>query len=661
MCGISGLFTDKPIDWTTTLTSIADRIIHRGPDGQGIWFNSVSRIGFAHCRLAILDLSVAGHQPMHSKSGRFTICFNGEIYNYREIRSELVSLGHHFNSDCDTEVILAAVEQWGVANAPQRLRGMFAFAIWDEQMAQLHLVRDRVGIKPLYYGSVGSSFVFASELHAFRSLGSAELEIDRNALAMYMRLGYIPTPYSVYQNIFKLPQGTLLTISREQLANWGRVAFSPFPDDQSTVTPQRFWDVGQIYHTGFENSFHGSFNDAVLESEQLLDQAIRYRMIADVPLGAFLSGGIDSSVIVTLMQRASPQAINTFSIGVEGHSYDESADAERLATHLGTNHTKIFVTAQDALNVVPHLSEIYDEPFADSSQIPTYLLSKITRQHVTVALSGDGGDEVFGGYNRYIHGPQQLARLRYLPVPIRRILATALSRGPWWLYGAMLKILAPVLPSAINNRWLEITIPKLANLLESKSQREFYDRVTLLWPTEILVNGGKQLPTLLRDLDQRAFLPGSHEMRCRDILSYHADDILTKVDRASMAVSLEVRVPFIDHHVIAFAAKLPENYLIENGKGKLVLREILTRHLPDTFSFGTNKRGFSIPLADWLRGPLKDWAAELLDPQKLAAQGFLNANLVHQTWQQHQSGQREWAYRLWNVLMFQAFLEKHHG
>ncbi|QDT12271.1 Asparagine synthetase [glutamine-hydrolyzing] 1 [Planctomycetes bacterium K23_9] len=596
---------------------------------------------------------------MHSNGGRFTITFNGEIYNFREIRSALESLGHGFKSDCDTEVILAAVEQWGLTEAVERLHGMFAFGLYDQRLQTLQLVRDRVGIKPLYYGWNDEGFMFASELHAMRTIQNWQPTINRDALCMFMRYGYVPTPYSIYENVYKLIPGSVLTLTKDELRSPAG-GFSPFATDSSS-SPSKYWSVEDVYESGGSNLFQGTLADAVAECENVLSDAIEARMVADVPLGAFLSGGIDSSTIVTLMQEKSSRPVKTFTIGIKDHAYDESSDAKKLADFLGTDHTEHFVSASDALDVVPNLQQYYDEPFADSSQIPTYLLSKITREHVTVALSGDGGDEVFGGYNRYIHAPKILDRLNWVPNLMRQGLAGALLHGPWSLYGAGLKLLSPVLPESMNDRWLEITIPKFADLLSSRSQREFYDRVTLLWPTDALVLNGHRTQTRLTDVDGLKFAAGSSEMRCRDLLSYHPDDILTKVDRASMAVSLEARVPFVDHKVLEFATRLPESFLTGNGKGKVVLRELLKSKLPDSFTFGKNKRGFSIPLADWLRGPLKEWAAALLDRQKIESQGFLNADLVQRTWDEHQSGTKEYAYRLWNVLMFQAFLEAHHS
>lgn len=658
MCGIAGIASPSRDDAVATCSRMVEAIRHRGPDGSGQWNAENVPLALGHRRLAILDLSENGCQPMVSPSGRFVLTFNGEIYNFASLRDDLRMLGHRFRSDSDTEVLLAAVEQYGVLEACKKLRGMFAFAAWDATLRKLYLVRDRVGIKPLYYGWIDGGFAFASELHALRAIPDWQPGICRNALTMYMRYGYIPTPFSIYKGVYKLPPGTILSISRDQFSRSSE-AFSPFPDDGES-SPKRFWNVVDVYHRGHDNRFTGTRDEAVAECERLLSDAIEARMVSDVPLGAFLSGGIDSSTTVTLMQALSSKPIRTFTIGVEGHTYDESEDAKKLAKHLGTDHTEYRLSSSEALDVVPNLQAYYDEPFADSSQIPTYLLSQITRQHVTVALSGDGGDEVFGGYNRYIHSPRILEKLGKAPMPVRNFVAKVLMKGPWTLYGLGLKGLAPVLPESLNDRWLEITIPKIADLLESRTQAEFYDRVTLLWPTDDLVLGGRQSQTLLSSIDGSNFGPGSHEMRCRDLMSYHVDDILTKVDRASMAVSLEVRVPFIDHQVIEFAACLPEKFIAAGGEGKLLLREILKKRLPSEFQFGTNKRGFSIPLASWLRGPLRDWAESLLNHQRIESEGFLNVNLVRATWQDHLSGSKEWSYRLWNVLMFQAFLETHH-
>jgi len=658
MCGIAGIIPFSSSRQFENCQRMVAAIRHRGPDANEVWNSECNSVALGHSRLAILDLSPRGRQPMRSASGRFTITYNGEVYNFREIRSALEKLNHTFQSDCDTEVILAAIEQWGLEHAVPKLDGMFAFCLWDQKQRKIHLIRDRVGIKPLYYGWYTGGFTFASELHAIRAIPGWYGEIDRDALTMYMRYGYVPAPRSIYQNTYKLAPASILTLEVDRISD--RADFSPMPD-ATPFSPKRFWRVEDAYERGASSPFTGTMEEAVSASEDVLSKAIQARMVADVPLGAFLSGGIDSSSIVTLMQKSSARPVKTFTIGVEGHAYDESSDASRLAEFLGTEHHEHRLSVSKALEIVPKLTEYYDEPFADSSQIPTYLLSKVTRQDVTVALSGDGGDEVFGGYNRYIHAPKMIERLKWIPHLTRRGTAYALENGPWKMYAKLLKLFAPVLPEAINDRWLEITIPKLADLIAAKDHRDFYDRVTLLWPTDDLVLSGKRVESLLSLLDGQRSNGGSRQMRCLDLLGYHTDDILAKVDRASMAVSLEARVPFIDHRVIEFAATLPEEYLIQEGMGKMPLRRILDKHLPESFEFGKNKRGFSIPLADWLRGPLRNWAETLLEENRLQQQGYLNADLVRRIWSEHIDGTKEWSYRIWNVLMFQAFLERHHA
>ena len=660
MCGITGYFTApnrklaRPV--FDQIGRMTQPLSHRGPDDDGTWVEG--NVALGHRRLSILDTSSRGRQPMTSPSGRYVITYNGEVYNFQAIRDELVSFGFEFQTSTDTEVIVAATERWGPQGVVARLTGMFAYAIWDKQSRSLFLARDRVGIKPLYYGWFDGQFAFASELHAFRQLTDWMPKISRRALTLYLRYGYVPAPFSIYEKTYKLPQGSWLSLNQESL---GRQPdeFSAYPDAHEACCPQRYWRVESTFNQGTWDVFSGTPQEGVEAAEAVLCHAVKQRMISDVPLGAFLSGGIDSAVIVTLMQAMSSEPVKTFTLGVEGHTYDESSDARRLSDILGTAHTEYRVTDSDALSVVESLNDIYDEPFADSSQIPTYLVSRITRKHVTVALSGDGGDEVFGGYNRYVYGPKMMRRFAWLPLRLRKQIGDAVRNGRWDRYESILRLLRPILPAAMNDRWLGITIPKIADLMASSDVDEAYDRLTADSRCDRFLRDfhlGTPLVSFLPGVDGDA---GVRSMMCRDLLSYHCDDILVKVDRASMSNSLEVRVPFVDHQVIDFATTLPHQMLIRDGQGKWPLRQILKKRVPD-YQVQESKRGFSVPLAQWLRGPLRDWCEGLLDTRRMEDEGFLNADVVASVWHEHLSEKKDWADSLWKVLMFQDFLNHQH-
>lgn len=644
MCGIAG-FLDEKRRWddgrlNAAAAEMAATLRHRGPDASATWADARAGIAFGHTRLSIVDLSAAGGQPMTSSCGRCVITYNGEVYNAGELREELERSGRRFRGHSDTEVIVEGCAAWGVAETVRRLIGMFAFALWDHTEGALTLVRDRLGIKPLYWGRQDGRLVFASELKALKPLPGWHAEIDRQALASFMRYSYVPAPASIYKRIFKLRPGTMLRVAAgkepEITAYWSL----PLPAEPEASHPRELSD-----------------EDAADGLEELLFDAVKRRLVADVPLGAFLSGGIDSSTVVALMQRASNKPVRTFSIGFHEDVYNEAQHAKEVAAHLGTDHTEQYVTPGEAREVIPRLPSIYDEPFADSSQIPTLLVSAMTREHVTVALSGDGGDELFAGYNRYVQG-LRLARLRAMaPRPLRAMAGRALTALPpqGWdrLYRAV--------PAAMRPRLAGDKMHKLASVLP-EDDIGYYRKLVSQWdPAWTLVDGAREPQDIGSDRALRArFTDPVAWMQYLDTLTYLPDDILTKVDRASMAVSLEARVPILDHRVVEFAWSLPHHQKIRNGTSKWLLRQVLHRLVPRQI-VERPKMGFGVPIDSWLRGPLKEWAEDLLAESELAKDGILHAAPIREKWAEHLSGRRNWQYLLWNVLMFQAWLrgEKH--
>lgn len=621
---------------------MADALRHRGPDAAGVWVDEEAHIGLAHRRLSILDLSPAGHQPMVSASGRYVIAFNGEIYNHLELRQDLQGTAE-WRGRSDTEALLAGFDAWGLEATLRNIVGMFAIALWDRLKRVLYLARDRMGEKPLYYGWQSGMFVFGSELKALTAYPSFDAEINRDALTLFLRHNAIPAPYSIYRGIHKLPPGTFLQVQAGQV----------------DVLPVAYWAARSAAEAGQRNLFRGSDAEAAVELERMLGQAVGGQMVADVPLGAFLSGGIDSSTVVALMQAQSARPVKTFTIGFNEAGYDEAPHASAVARHLGTEHTELYVTPQDAMAVIPSLPDIYDEPFADSSQVPTYLVSRLARGHVTVSLSGDGGDELFGGYNRYFWARDIWRKLGWVPRPLRAALAGALTTLPPAAWDTVMQKLGRWLPASLRYANPGDKLHKAAEILAVRSAEEIYLGLVSHWrqPARLVANSQEPM-TLLTDPAHRAELPDfEHRMMLLDTVTYLPDDILTKVDRAAMAVSLESRVPLLDHRVVEFAWTLPLTMKIRNGQGKWLLRQVLYRHVPQAL-MERPKMGFGVPIGHWLRGPLRGWAEDLLSESRLQREGFFRPAPVRQKWKEHLSGKRNWQYHLWDVLMFQAWLER---
>jgi asparagine synthase (glutamine-hydrolysing) len=648
MCGIAGLFRPGGGD-ASALTGyakqMADRLTHRGPDAGDVWANAAAGIAFGHRRLSILDLSEAGAQPMHSDCGRFTVTFNGEIYNHLDIRCELEAAGAapNWRGHSDTETLLYAVRQWGVAGALQRLIGMFAFALWDEKEQMLALCRDRFGEKPLFYGWCGRDLVFASELKALAVHPEWSPSLDRNALTAYMRYSYVPAPSTIWRSIKKLPSASFVMFAADALPG-------------SMPEPSPYWSVRNQVVAAQSWRFADEA-EATEELQRLLSIAIKRQCLSDVPLGAFLSGGIDSSTIVALMQAQASQPVRTFTIGFANSAFNEAADARKVASHLGTSHTELEVDPKTAMDVIPALPRMYDEPFADSSQIPTHLVAALARQHVTVALSGDGGDELFGGYNRHVWGGQLNARFGRMPAPLRRLTSALLNAVAPEPAGSLARLAQPLLPSRLQIRRAGDQLAKLARIIGSESFDDMYRLLCSIDsdPSQTVLQGEESTDWSTAEMAKLTLpLDLLDRMTLADSLSYLTDDILQKVDRAAMAVSLETRVPFLDKDVVEFAAKIPPAMKVRAGRGKWLVRQVLYKHVPAAL-IDRPKAGFSIPLDDWLRGALKAWASDLLSPDRLRRQGLFDPKRVEQKLGEHMSGRRNHGYWLWNVLMAQAW------
>lgn len=655
MCGIAGYLGAAPFHAEdghgAVLRQMTDSLAHRGPDDAGYWCDAEQAMALGHRRLSIVDLSPAGHQPMHSATRRHVLVFNGEIYNHLQLREELAAAraAPAWRGHSDTETLLAGFEAWGVRATVERAVGMFAFAVWDRQSCTLTLGRDRIGEKPLYYGRQGQGreavFLFGSELAALRAHPRFEHMIDRGALCLQMRHNCIPSPHSIYQGIAKLPPGCLLSVSAQQ------------PEPQLV----RYWSATEAAVAGCARPFSGSPEEAVERLDGLLRDAVRMQMVADVPLGAFLSGGVDSSTVVALMQAQSARPVKTFSIGFDEEGYNEAEYAKAVARHLGTEHTELYVGGAEARELVPGLHEMYDEPFSDSSQLPTALVSRLARQHVTISLSGDAGDELFCGYNRYEFAARLWSSIAASPLPLRRLAARAITGVPVAAWNRALRGLGRFAPSSLRGQNPGDKLHKGAAVLSCASLDRLYLGLVSHWDDPAaLVLGAQEPPTVLTGAAPALpGLDGIQRMMALDLLTYLPDDILVKVDRAAMQVSLETRVPFLDHRVVEFAWQLPQAMKLRDGCSKWALRQVLYLYVPKAL-IERPKMGFGIPVGDWLRGPLRDWAEDLLDESRLRREGYFDPAGIRSRWNEHLSGRRNWQYQLWDVLMFQSWLGGTH-
>lgn len=643
MCGIAGVMvpTGDTVN-PARLKAMTDVIAHRGPDGAGTWISRDGRVGLGHRRLSIIDLSPAGAQPMASASGRYVVSFNGEIYNFAALRREMEGLGVRFRGHSDTEVMLAAFEQWGVSASLPRLAGMFALAVWDGVDNVVCIARDRIGIKPLYYSTVGGGFAFASELRPLVVWQGELPSISAQGFTEFLRLGYVPGPASIFEGIHKFPPGCFAVFRSGVLSE-----------------PQPYWSLTDAVRAGIAQPVIDA-NRALVALEEKLRGAVASHMVSDVPLGAFLSGGIDSSTVVALMQTQSTRPVKTFAIGFNERGYDEAQHAAAVARHLGTEHTELYVTDADARAVIPQLPDVYDEPFADASQIPTFLVSRLTRQHVTVALSGDGGDELFAGYNRYVFVSRFWKQLQALPLSLRRLAARALSRPSPAAWDAFFDRVDSFLPRRLAPALPGQKMHKIAAVLPSPSLLALHGRLIAQWANpKVVLNGQWFHDGLLWEsrLARDNALSSPQQQMVWDIQTYLVDDILTKVDRASMRVGLEARVPLLDHEVIEFAWRIPMSMKIKSGTGKWLLKQVLYRHVPPAL-VDRPKMGFSVPVDAWLRSPLRDWAQDYLAESRLQSEGFFDARVVSQTLEQHLRGAINVGGSIWTLLMFQLWLEK---
>lgn len=644
MCGICGFVALNERPGTQALEAdvapMTEALRHRGPDAGGVWSDERHGVALGHRRLSIIDLSADGAQPMTSACRRYTLVYNGEIYDFQELRGELEAAGHKLRGHSDTEVLVEAISRWGPRGAIERCNGMFAFAVWDAHQATLTLARDRVGKKPLYYGVWGGRFFFASELKALRAHRDWRGEIDRDALAHFVQYSYIPAPHSIFVGLRKLPAGTLLVMRPGASEPYGE--------------PVTWWSARSVVEAGAALPFGGSALDATDALEALLLDSVERRMVSDVDLGALLSGGLDSTAVVALMKARSTRPVRTFSIGFRERGHDEADNARAIAEHLGTDHRELYLTPEDALAVVPELPRLYDEPFADTSQIPTLLVCRMAREHVTVALSGDGGDELFAGYNRYFRALERWRRLARLPPPLRHGLGRALDG----LAAASWKGAPEGSVGAV--RALGGRLGRVADAFVADGIEDLFARMnTRCRDASALVPGSRALATLLSDPTRWPQLPDPLQwMMFADFAGHMAEDILVKVDRASMGVSLEVRSPLLDHRVVEFAASVPLGLKVgAGGETKWLLRQVIDRHVPRALT-DQPKMGFGMPIGQWLRGPLREWAEALLDQHRLRQQGWFDAPAVGRVWQQHRSGWRDWRFLVWNLLVFQAWLDE---
>ena len=654
MCGFAGFFSNREVageeNRNVILNRMGDAISHRGPDDSGIWNNPEKTLGIVHRRLSIIDLSDAGKQPMESVSGRFIIAFNGEIYNHQLLRKQIQQTQfseNNWRGYSDTEVLLICIELWGLEKTLQKIVGMFAFVLLDKKEGELYLVRDRIGEKPIYYGFQKNTFLFGSELKAIKEHPDFQNIIDRNSITLQLRYSCIPAPYSIYKGIRKLLPGTFIRIS---VAN-EKQSLNNLPK------PIPYWSLKDVVVAGRENPFLGSDIEAVDTLDNLLNQSIQQQMVADVPVGAFLSGGIDSTSVVAIMQAQSSRPIQTFTIGSDVQNYNEAIHAKSIAKYLGTDHSELYVSSQDALNVIPYLPTLYDEPFSDFSQIPTFLISKLASKKVTVSLSGDAGDELFGGYNRYIGTSQWWERINKIPYWLRVFLSSSILSISPKKWDSFEKVATKIIPRQLSSGGFGNNLQKIGSVLSVKDSKSLHHHFVSNWsfPEEVVING---IEPILPAINTEFYLDNVvSQMMAIDTLNYLPDDILVKLDRAAMSVSLETRIPFLDHRVLEFAWTLPLSMKVRSGQGKWVLRQVLNKYVPNKL-VDKPKMGFSLPVDNWLRGPLKDWAEDLLDEKRLIREGYFHPAPIRQKWLEHKSGKHNWQHHLWDVLIFQSWLQE---
>jgi len=649
MCGITGFFSKSISNFDDAINKMSSAIHHRGPDSSGVWINKNSGVFFGHQRLSILDLSETGHQPMISRSGRYVITYNGEIYNHLGLRNEIeaFTIDIKWRGSSDTETLLEAIDIWGLETTLKKISGMFAFGLWDQKQKCLILVRDRVGQKPLYFGWQGRGekqvFLFGSELKALKAHPEFNSSINKDAIALYLRHNCIPAPYSIYNEIYKLLPGHFLKLEQNDLNN------------KSTPISKAYWSLIDNAIDGNENILQNEENDIKEELEKKLLFSVKQHMISDVPLGSFLSGGIDSSLITALMQSQSTNPVQTFTIGFKENNYSEAQHAKKIANYLGTNHTELYVSSKMALDVIPKISEVYDEPFADSSQIPTYLISQLASKNVKVALTGDAGDELFCGYNRYVMSKKFSNLFNFTPIALRKILKSGLLSLSVNNWDIIQKILMPF--SKLNN--FGNKVHKGARTLEAKTMLELYHILSSNWsnPSEIMQNFKEPENNLNFYISKIKKLDNQQQMMVLDLITFLSDDILVKVDRAAMSYSLETRTPFLDNDLIDYAWKVPQSLKLKNGSGKWILKQILNKYVPNEL-MNRPKMGFESPIDKWLRGPLKEWADNLLNSNNLRKEGYINHKIIRKKWDEHLSGKKNWQYNLWNILMFEAWLHE---
>mgnify|MGYP001345641291 CR=1 FL=1 len=648
MCGIAGFISPNLSENSLkeTITLMISKLEHRGPDDKGIWFDYSSGIALAHSRLSIVDLSKAGHQPMISSCERYLIVFNGEIYNHKLLRKKLPDW-IIWKGNSDTETLINGISHWGLEKTLSKTVGMFAFAVWDREQKKLTLARDRFGEKPLYFGFRGKTLIFSSELKSIEAFPDTSPNIDMNSLEMYLRYGYIPAPLSIYKGIHKLIPGNYLEFSMK--------------DFYAGLIPssKKYWSLESIIKKKQAYPFLGSNKDAIDHLESLLRETISGQLLGDVPVGAFLSGGIDSSTVVSIMQSQSRNALNTFTVGFEEVEFDESKSAKIISSLIGTNHSELIVSPNDAMRIIPDLAEIYDEPFSDVSQIPTYLISKFAANRLKVCLSGDGGDELFCGYSRHIVGPRIWRILNKIPYSLRKAIAYFIHQISPTTWDNFYYLFEVFLPNHLRINLPGLKIYKISDLINSETLYEVYLSLLSSWssPQNILLNYDSSLNNSSFEFCNLNLHDSHHQMMYFDSKNYLPNDILVKLDRAAMASSLETRLPFLDHRIIEFAWSTPLEMKLKNSRSKWLLREVLKKYLPENL-IDKPKRGFTVPIGDWLRGPLKYWANELLDEKNISSQKYFSYNSIKTKWDEHISGKHDWSKQLWTILMFQSWLQK---